>query len=491
MFSDLVVALPEITLFTLLCLSVLFGSIWRHQTAGGMCIVRTGILAQCSLWGTALIVLLTMAETSFSAFHGSYIHDPVASLLKLAVCVGSAVAFMYSAEYFLKHGLVRGEYYILGLFAVLGMMILISAGSLLTVYLGLELMSLSLYAMVAMHHRSSKRATEAAIKYFVLGAIASGMLLYGMSILYGLSGSLELILIAQHIIWCCQGQGDPWFIFAMVFIIVGIAFKIGAVPFHAWLPDVYQGAPTAVTLFLSSMPKLAAFGMMLRLLASAMAPMIHDWQAVLAILAILSLALGNTLAILQSNLKRMLAYSAIAHGGFILLGMIAGPAHHFSGALFYVLVYAFTSMGAFSMLILLGRKGTALEAENLDECKGLAQRSPWFALMMLFFMFSMAGVPPFAGFWAKWFVLSGLVQSHWVWLAVLAVCFSIIGAFYYLRVVKLMYFDDPDPAASPISSTPRLRWLLSVNGLLVLLLGLFPDRLMALCLRALEDFGLY
>lgn len=488
MSNDLVLVLPELALFGLACLVLLLGSLFRHSTAGGVCIVRAYWLCQLSLVATLLLLsfmLHTIGDLRAVAFGGSYIYDPMSAFLKLVICLLSIVVFTYSREYFRKHGPVRGEYYILGLFAVLGMLIMVSAHNLLTVYLGLELLSLSLYAMVAMQHRA-RLAIEAAVKYFVLGAIASGMLLYGISIVYGVTGSLDLHEISVHVALATDEW--PWLIYGTVFIIAGLAFKMGAVPFHVWLPDVYQGAPTTVVLFIASAPKIAAYAMGFRLLVDGLLPLVNDWQQILMILAILSIALGNIVAIAQSNIKRMLAYSAIAHAGFILLGLSAGTDQGFAGAAFYVVIYAVMSAGVFGTLILFGREGQK-EFTELDDCKGLARHRPWFSFIMLCLMFSMAGVPPLAGFWAKWFVLEELVAAGYTWVAVLAVGFSIIGVFYYLRVVKLMYFDDVEgeepPAPETIGDSVVMQWTLSANGLLIILLGILPGSLMQICVRAM------
>jgi NADH-quinone oxidoreductase subunit N len=375
--------------------------------------------------------------------------------------------------------LLKGEYFILGLFAVLGMMVMVSAHHLLMIYLGLELLSLSLYAMVAMH-RDSQQASEAAMKYFVLGALASGMLLYGISMLYGITGSLDLAEITQVI--SQKNEHHTILVFALVFIVVGLAFKLGAVPFHMWVPDVYQGAPTAVTLFIGSAPKLAAFAMVMRLLVEGMQELHADWQGMLILLAILSMGTGNLIAIAQTNLKRMLAYSTISHVGFLLLGILTGTAAGYAASMFYVIVYALMSLGGFGVILLLSRKG--FEAELLADLKGLNERNSWYAFIMLILMLSMAGVPPFLGFWAKWSVLSQVVQADMVWLAVVAVAFAIIGAFYYLRIIKLMYFDKAEDN-TPIEADLPMRIALSVNGLVILMLGLLPHSLMQLCLNTM------
>jgi NADH-quinone oxidoreductase subunit N len=363
---------------------------------------------------------------------------------------------------------------------VLGMMVMISARNLLLVYLGLELLSLSLYALVAFN-RDSTRASEAAMKYFVTGALASGMLLYGMSMLYGATGSLDLAQVAEKTV---AGEGGLVFQFGLVFLVVGIGFKFGAVPFHMWVPDVYEGAPTPVTLFVGSAPKVAAFAMVIRLLAEGLGGLQPHWEGLLAVLVILSLAVGNVIAIAQTNLKRMLAYSTISHMGFLLLGVLTGTATGYSAAMFYAVTYALTAAGGFGMIILLSRNG--FEAEQLEDFKGLGARSPWFAFIMLVLMFSMAGVPPTVGFYAKLAVLQAAVGVDMVWLAVVAVVFSVIGAFYYLRVVRLMYFE-PAQETTPLEAGGDLRLVISANGLALLALGIFPGALFAVCNSA---FGL-
>jgi NADH-quinone oxidoreductase subunit N len=433
------------------------------------------VLSQLTLLLAALISATTLDTGRTLALGGMFVHDPMAALLKTSIFLVAAGAFTYARSYLATQGALRGEYYVLGLFAVLGMQVMVSAHSLLTVYLGLELLSLSLYAMVAFD-RDSAPASEAAMKYFVLGALASGMLLYGMSMIYGATGSLDISRIAQSV---AQGQGQGMLlVFGLCFIVVGLAFKFGAVPFHMWVPDVYHGAPTAVTLFIGSAPKIAAFAMAMRLLSEALGGLTADWQGMLAILSVLSLAIGNVVAIAQTNLKRMLAYSTISHVGFLLLGILAGTAPGYSAAMFYAITYALTAIGGFGIIILLSRAG--YEADSLDDFRGLNDRSPWFALMMLILMFSMAGVPPTVGFYAKLAVLQAVINVDMVWLALVAVFFSIIGAFYYIRVVKLMYFDAPASDA-PLALNADLRIAVSLNGLVVLGLGLFPGGLLALC----------
>ncbi len=474
MSADLIVALPEIILFALACLILIVEAYSKDP------------LHTLTYWTTQIALLITLAlimsscpKEAVIAFNGGFISDGMSAILKAFMCGITFIVFLYSYEYLKEHKTIKGEYFVLGLFAVLGMMIMASAYSLLSIYLGLELLSLSLYAMVAMQ-RESESASEAAMKYFILGALASGMLLYGISMIYGLTGHLQLADITEAI--TNDSINRSYLVFGMIFLIIGAAFKLGAAPFHMWVPDVYQGAPTSVTLFISTAPKLAAFAMTMRLLVDGLFPLVSDWQSILMVLAVLSMGVGNIIAIAQTNIKRMLAYSTIAHVGFLFLGLIAGTIAGFSGSMFYIISYALMSMGAFGMIILLGRNN--FEAELLNDFKGLAERSPWFAFIMLCLMFSMAGVPPFLGFWSKWFVLKELVTSGFVSLAAVAVVFSIIGAYYYLRIVKLMYFDKAE-SMTAIKASKQMRMVLSVNGLLILVLGLAPNALMALCLSAI------
>jgi NADH-quinone oxidoreductase subunit N len=438
---------------------------------------------------TLLLALATLTATAWYAgagsdgtvltFSGSYIADPLARVLKMFSLLIVAVVFVYSHAYLRDRDLLKGEYYLLGLFATLGMLVMISAHSLITMYLGLELMSLALYAMVAFD-RDSPIAAESAMKYFVLGAIASGVLLYGMSILYGVTGSLQLDEIAASL--AAADRQRPVVMLAAAFVIVGIAFKFGAVPFHNWVPDVYHGAPTSVTLFIGTAPKLAAFAMLARLLAAGLGPEAESWQPILLMLGVLSLIIGNVVAIAQTNIKRMLAYSTIAHVGFIFLGFASGTPEGRQAALFYTIIYSIMAAGAFGVVMLMSQRG--FEADELDDLKGLNERSPWFAGVMLFVMVSMIGIPPFAGFFAKLNILLALVNGEYTGLAVLAVLFSVIGAFYYLRVIKLMYFDAPEDR-TPVSASIDMRILLSLNGLALLLLGLFSNPLLELCAAAI------
>lgn len=471
--SHLQLALPEIVLLSAVCLVLLVDLFVTEKTRG-----TTYMLAQLSLIAVLICTFATAVDKPQLAFSDMFVRDRMGDILKVFIYATTFAVFLYSKSYLKMRDISFGEFYVLGLFGVLGMMILISAHSLLTVYLGLELMSLSLYAMIALQ-RDSAVASESAMKYFVLGAIASGMLLYGMSMLYGITGSLDLGVISHEIV---KHQGNIVLVFGLIFIIVGVAFKLGAVPFHMWVPDVYQGSATAVTLYIGTAPKIAAFAMLMRLLVDGMQPLYADWRDILIILAVASLAIGNIVAIAQTNIKRMLAYSTISHVGFLLLGVISGSIAGYASAMFYVLIYAVMALGAFGMIIIMSRFG--FEAEQLESFRGLNQRSPWFAFMMLILMFSMAGVPPFIGFWAKLAVLKAVIDIQLIWLAVVAVIFSIVGAVYYLRVVKLMYFDKPQDSQA-LECTTDMRIMMSINGMAVLLLGLNPGMLLALCAAAI------
>jgi NADH-quinone oxidoreductase subunit N len=467
--ADFVLVLPEIFVLTMACIILVLDLFLKDSERA-----ISYWLTQLTLVFAAIITLsLDQGQTQL-AFFDSYVADPMGSTLKLFIYLVTALAFLYSRHYLVQNSLFKGEYYVLGLFGMLGMMVMVSAHSLLTIYLGLELLSLSLYALVAFN-RDSYPCSEAAMKYFVLGALASGMLLYGMSMLYGLTGSLDIAQIAQSL--AGREMSAP-LIFTATFIVVGLAFKLGAVPFHMWVPDVYQGAPTPVTLYIGSAPKIAAFAMIMRLLAESIAALQSEWQGMLIVLAVLSLAIGNLVAIAQTNLKRMLAYSTISHVGFLLLGILSGTQQGYASAMFYIITYALMAAGAFGMIILLSRAG--FEADEIDDFKGLNQRNSWFAFLMLILMFSMAGVPPTVGFYAKLSVLQAVIQLDMVWLAGVAVFFSVIGAFYYIRLVKVMYFDKAEDA-SPLAENFDLRFGLSANGLAILLLGLFPGSLMTLC----------
>lgn len=479
---DLVPASAEIFLLLMSCV-VLLADLCSKDSKRSLSFVLT----QATLVATAAITYTTHVASGGDVvytFSNMYVADFLGNVLKLLLYLTVIVVLFYSRAYVLARSqMAKGEFYALALFATLGMMVMISANHFLSVYIGIELLSLSLYAMVALN-RDSVPATEAAMKYFVLGALASGLLLYGMSMLYGATGTLEITGLAEHLY---TGHFNKVIlVFGLVFLIAGIAFKLGVVPFHMWIPDVYHGAPTAVTLFLASAPKLAAFAIVMRMLVSGLIFVAPDWQMMLVLMAVLSMAIGNLAAIAQTNLKRMLAYSAISHMGFLLLGFVTGVVggdprytlNAYSSAMFYVITYVLTSAGTFGMILLLAREG--FESDTLDDFKGLNQRSPWFAAVMMMMMFSLAGIPFFVGFFAKFSILQAVIAAGYFWLAMVAIFFSLIGAFYYLRVVKLMYFDVPNDG-SRIQAPMSSKVLMSANGLAVALLGIFPQALMSLC----------
>lgn len=471
--SSLIPVLPEIFILSAACLILVVDLFLKEEQR----VISYG-MTLISLLLAIIVTLMTSPDETRIVFDGSVVRDGMADILKIAIFIISAGAFLYSKDYLRDRDLFKGEYYVLGLFAILGMMVMISANSFLTVYLGVELLALSFYALVAFN-RDSTGGAEAAMKYFVLGALASGMLLYGISMIYGATGSIEFQAISA-------GLTNPdvnkiVLVFGLVFVVIGMAFKFGAVPFHMWVPDVYEGAPTAVVTLLGSAPKIAAFALAIRMLVDGLGGLHGDWQYMLVILSILSMGVGNVIAIAQGNIKRMLAYSTISHVGFILLGILAGTSTGYTAAMFYTIVYAIMALGAFGIVMLLSRRG--FEAENLDDYKGLNERSPWFAGMMLLVMFSMAGVPPTVGFFAKMVVLEAVISVDMTWLALVGVFFSIIGAFYYLRIVKLMYFDKPVDE-TPLIAGMDTQIALSVNGLSMLVLGMFPAGLLSLCAAA-------
>jgi len=467
--------MPEITLLILICVVLVTDLFVTDENRA-----TTYWLTIGSLVITAWSVLASAPAGRTLLFDGSYVSDALSQVLKLGVIGLVGVGFLYARDYLRHNGLMKGEYYLLGLFGLLGMMIMISANSLLTMYLGLETLSLSLYALVAFD-RDSGDSAEAAMKYFVLGAIASGSLLYGISWVYGTTGSLQFDEIALAVQNNDVNSMPLWF--GMAFMIVGIAFKFGAVPFHMWLPDVYQGARTPVTLYIASAPKLAALALIMRILVDGLGGLHEVWQGMIMVLAVLSLVIGNVVAIAQTNIKRMLGYSAIAHVGFILLAIFTGSQEGYAAALFYTLTYVVMAAGAFGMVILLSRKG--FEAENLVDFKGLNARSPWFALMMLFFMFGMAGVPPWVGFFAKLNVISAVLNAGYPILAIIMVLASVVGAFYYLRVIWHMYFDSAEDR-SVFQAELDTRLVLSLNGVAVLILGIIPGWLLTLCISVIR-----
>ena len=492
---DFLPAIPEIFLLAGTCLVLLIDLFVKDSNR-----FITYFLAQVVLLITAALVIsgfndLNLAEAyqvtgkaSITTFSDMFVLDPMSQVLKVSILLITVGVFVYSRPYLHSRQMYKGEYFTLGLFAVLGMMIIVSAKTMLLIYLGLELLSLAMYAMVAFR-RNDGKASEAAMKYFVLGAIASGMLLYGMSIIYGVSGSLHI----DHIASFMASQNvmeNVGLLLGLAFIIVGLGFKLGVVPFHMWVPDVYDGAPTAVTLFLGTAPKIAAFAMVIRLLVEGLDGMLQGWQQILSMLAALSFIIGNIIAIAQTNIKRMLAYSTISHMGFVLLGILAGSESGYAASMFYIITYAIIAMGAFAVVILLSRSG--YEADQLNDLKGLSTRHPWYAFMMMLFLFSMAGVPPTVGFYAKLSVIKAVVDAEIIWLAVLAVVMSVIGAYYYLRAIKLMYFDKPDEVDAngeplvAVDASWDFKLLLSANGLSVLALGILPGALMSLCVMAVK-----
>ena len=488
---DHIPVLPEVLLLSGACTLMLFDLFSKDARRRASFALAQLTLLACLL--ASLFVLWGSGGRSLELFDRAFVADAMAGVLKVVAYGAVSAALAYARRYLLDRGLLRGEFLTLLLFALLGMMVMISANSFLTLYLGLELLSLCLYAMVALN-RDSAASVEAAMKYFVLGALASGLLLYGMSMIYGATGTLVIPEVAQRAarIAAESGSSRMLLVFGLVFLVSGLSFKLGVVPFHMWIPDVYQGASTAVTLVISTAPKLAAFAMAMRLLVDGLPVLSVDWQQMLAILALLSMAIGNVTAIAQSNLKRMLAYSTIAHMGFMLLGLMSGvvggnrlnAVDAYGAAMFYTVVYVVMSLGAFGVLLLLSRAG--VECERLEDMKGLNRRDPWLAFLMLMLMFSLAGVPPTAGFYAKFSVLSAAVQAGQIAIAVAAVVFSLIGAFYYLRVVKLMYFDEPAAGVDAVGQRGAARVLLSANSLALLAIGVLPQTLMYVCLEAIK-----
>ena len=466
--TDLITVLPELTVLTMAMVVLLTGLFVKNK------FILYG-LAQLTLFIAAYFTFSTHSSGVGYAFTGMFVDDTLADVLKLMILLGSAVMFVYTRQYMQLRHMFRGEYYALVLFAVLGMMVMVSGQSMLTIYMGLELLSLCLYSLVALDRDNSK-SSEAAMKYFVLGALASGMLLYGMSMIYGMTGSLNISAITSALQE--TNPKNPVLILGLVFIVAGLAFKFGAVPFQMWVPDVYQGSPTSITMLIGSVPKFAAYAIAIRLLAQGLQPLTADWQDMLLIMAVLSIAIGNITAIAQTNLKRMFAYSTISHIGFLLFGLMSGNLNGFISSMFYISAYVLMTLAGFGMILLLSRKG--FEAENLDDLKGLSQRSPWAALLMLITMFSMAGVPPTIGFYAKFTVLQAALQAGYIWAVVFAVLMAAIGAFYYLRIVKLMYFDAPQDF-STISAPVDMKLILSINALALLALGLIPQTLMTIC----------
>ncbi len=476
---DLAPAIPEIFLLGMACVVLLVDLFVAQEKR-----IITYVLTQATLLGAIALTLMTAPDGALHVFDGSFVRDEMGDILKIFIYIVSFGVFLYGRDYLEDRQIHRGEYYVLGLLAVLGMAVLVSGHSLLNLYLGLEILSLSMYALVAFN-RNSAAASEAAMKYYVLGAIASGMLLYGMSIIYGLTGSLDLAQISKRITEAMHVEGyrQAALLFALVFIVAGIAFKLSMAPFHMWAPDVYEGAPTSVTVFVGSAPKIAAFAMAMRLLASGLGELSSQWQGMLVALAVLSIGIGNVVAIAQTNIKRMLAYSTVSHVGFIALGILAATKSGYVSAMFYTIVYAFTTLGAFGVILLLSHKGA--EADRLDDFKGLNETHPWIAFIMLLLLASMIGIPGTAGFVAKLSVLQAVLGVHKVGLAIYAVLLSVVGAYYYLRVMWYMYFEKPQAEMS-INGKLDVNLALSANGLLMLLVGIFPGLLMSMCIVTLQ-----
>jgi NADH-quinone oxidoreductase subunit N len=473
--SSLAPAVAEIWLAVAICV-ILLVDVFAGEKRRGLTATLT-LLALVA--GAALTLQYGHVTGRTVLFHGMYVADELGFALKLAVFLFVAVALLYSRSYLEHRDILRGEYYVLTLTALLGIFVLVSAGSLLTLYLGVELLALSVYALVAFD-RDSGVSAESAMKYFVLGAIASGALLYGMSLIYGLTGTLDLGEIAARL----HAPLSPGVILGLTFIVVAVGFKLGAVPFHMWLPDVYEGAPTSVTLFIATAPKIAYFALALRLLAQGLAGTEAEWTQMLAVLAVLTVVVGNLVALVQTNLKRLLAYSAIANVGFIVLGFVAGTPDGYAAALYYTLVYVLVVLGSFGVILLASAKG--FEADRLDDYKGLQRRDPLLAAAMMVLMFSTAGVPPFVGFWAKLRIFQVLWETNHLWLVIIAAAMSVVGAYYYLRVIKLMYFDEPAGERAHATREPGVRLALGLNAAAVLALGLLPGPLLDLCARLIH-----
>ena len=472
--NDILIMLPEFFLVTAACVLLLADAFMKPAERVYLHWLSIGVLVV-----TGYLVLRYQPGGAVTAFNGMFIRDGLGTILKLFALLSTVLVFIYGRPYMVDRKLFVGEFYTLMLFAVIGVMLLVSAGNLVMVYLGLELLTLSSYALVALN-RDSSLSSEAAIKYFVLGALSSGMLLYGMSMVYGATGTLDLVQLhtaAPH------SAMPHLLVFGLVFMVIGVAFKLGVAPFHMWIPDVYEGSPTAVTAFIGSASKLAAFGMAFRLLATGMGDFAQHWQMMLSALAVLSLAIGNIVAIVQSNLKRLLAYSTISHMGYLLLGLVNAGPEGYAAAMFYAVSYALMSTAAFGVILALSRSG--FECENIDDFKGLNQRAPWMAFLMMLSLFSLAGVPPMFGFFAKLLVLQAAIHAGMMWLAIVGAVFAIIGLYYYLRVVKVMYFDKPE-TGTEVRLQPdfTLRVALSLNALVLLALGLYWGPLLGWCKQA-------
>jgi len=469
-------AIPEMVLLGLISFILVADTFWskRFQFA-------TYYATQISLIVVGYLIFSSFTTTQVITFDGSFVRDSFADVLKLFTIIVSLGVFLFSREYLLQHKFYTGEFFILGLFGVLGMFVMISANNMITMFIGLEIMSLAMYAMIALR-KDYTLGLEAAIKYFVLGALATGMLLYGFSMIYGATGSITFPEMAKIIE---SGNADKVVLsFGVVFVVIGLAFKLGAVPFHMWMPDVYQGAPSAVTLYLGTAPKIAGFAMLYRLLEEALPGLVQDWQSLIIMISILSMVVGSLVAIVQDNLKRMLAYSGIGHVGFLLLGVIAATPEGYSAAMFYVIVYAITGVAGFGMIVALSKTGN--EFDKISDFIGLNARNPWLALMMLIVLFSMAGIPPFIGFWAKIIVIEEVIKAGFTWIAVIAVVMAVISAFYYLKVVKAMYFDKSEDNSVIETTSSASNIAVSLFAIALLVIGLVPSSLIDLCYNSLK-----
>ncbi|WAC71086.1 NADH-quinone oxidoreductase subunit NuoN [Roseateles sp. SL47] len=480
-----VAAYPEIALLVMACVVALVDLFVTDPRR-----TPTYWLTQLSLAVVAAMHFAAMGDAPAVAMQGMMIVDPMSHLLSGVSAIALIVTLVYARPYAESRDMLKGELFTLSMLSLLGVGVMVAANNFLMIYLGLELMSLSLYALTALR-RDHTVSTEAAMKYFVLGALASGFLLYGLSMMYGATGSLSIPRVFEVV--ASGAPNKAVLVLGVVFVVAGLGFKLGAAPFHMWVPDVYQGAPTAATLLIGGAPKLAAFGITLRLLVDGMLPLAVDWQQMLLVMAVASLVVGNLAAIAQTNLKRMLAYSTIAQMGFVVLGLASGVVNGssdyalnaYSSAMFYAITYVLTTLGSFGLVMLLSRQG--FESEQISDLAGLYKRSPWFALVMAIYMFSLAGIPPTAGFYGKLAVLQAMVTTGselYIWLAVIAVMLSLIGAFYYLRVVKVMFFDEPTDRSSLTAPTDA-RLVMSINGIAVLVLGIVPGGLLTLCSQAL------
>ena len=474
LLNNIHLALPEMIILATACIALLADLFLSER--------YKSITFACALTGlgiSGIVSFLFLGQYSSVILQGLFISDDTAQLMKVFISISVLLCFIYSRHYIEERQMPTGDYYVLGLFSTLGMMSLVSAHSLLTIYLGLELLSLPLYAMTAIR-RSNSDASEAAMKYFVMGAIASGMLLYGISLMYGATGKLDLSEIAKVISSGLNGESSL-ISFALVFILAGVGFKLAAVPFHMWVPDVYEGAPTSVTLFIGTAPKVAALGMALRILVIGLPDVATQWQQLILVMALLSTGIGNLVAIAQNDIKRLLAYSAISHMGYALFGVLAATPSGYAAALYYALIYSITSAAGFGLIVLLSRSG--VDIESVDDLKGLNKRNPWLAFMFMLVMLSMAGIPPLVGFFAKLLVLKALVDAGMIWVAVLGLIFAVMGAFYYLRIIKIMYFEDPAEQTT-IRLTNFMTFVFSTNCLALLFLGIFPGVLIAACINA-------